>query len=362
MNHYQPTTSAGTEVRPGVAVLRGRGPHNVKVKRTCIEIICEPAAIFLVTTILVTALATALLYNALTSRYWEMMIYDEEELVSLVDNRTQLSIEWFFEGRVSKITNHTGLQVWGEETATVPALANTNLNVMSKQSTSRGSGSKGSSSTEDRELSDLESDAFSSPGPDLETRANIVANPAIVFLLPLHSGVWISCIDITEQQFDELQNLGYHNMVHCVDHLNPDLPKPPEGRKWQHRMQNLAIACAMVCLILLGAAVVVGLFGILSRQISAILVTGVIYVLAALFALFTLTIVHLKDKNRHEKEMLDVWTQLTPDYSEYSTARNISHGWSLTLGWAGSFVCVLASIMWILLSKIMRYNPISFFP
>ena len=35
-------------------------------------------------------------------------------------------------------------------------------------------------------------------------------------------------------------------------------------------MQNLAIACALVCLILLGAAIVVGLFGILRRQISAV--------------------------------------------------------------------------------------------
>ena len=127
-------------------------------------------------------------------------------------------------------------------------------------------------------------------------------------------------------------------------------------------MQNLAIACALVCLILLGAAIVVGLFGILRRQISAVLVTGVIYVLAALFALFTLTIVHLKHKNRQERDPLDVWTRLTPDYTEFRSARIISHGWSLQLAWAGSFVCVLASIMWMLLSKIMRYNPISLLP
>lgn len=32
-------------------------------------------------------------------------------------------------------------------------------------------------------------------------------------------------------------------------------------------MQNLAIACAMVCLILLGSAIVVGLFGVCRPQI-----------------------------------------------------------------------------------------------
>lgn len=127
-------------------------------------------------------------------------------------------------------------------------------------------------------------------------------------------------------------------------------------------MQNLAIACALVCLILLGAAVLVGLFGVLRPQISAVLVTGVIYMLAALFALFTLTIVHFKHKNRKDCEPLDVWTRLMPqsvDHDDFQTARLIFHGWSLKLAWAGSFVCLLASVMWVLLSKIMRYNPFS---
>jgi len=127
-------------------------------------------------------------------------------------------------------------------------------------------------------------------------------------------------------------------------------------------MQNLAIACALVCLILLGAAIVVGLFGVLRPQISAVLVTGVIYVLSATFATFTLTIVHFKHKNRDECDPLDVWTRLIPelvDNNDFRSARIISHGWSLQLAWAGTIVCVLASIMWILLSKMMRYNPIS---
>lgn len=45
-------------------------------------------------------------------------------------------------------------------------------------------------------------------------------------------------------------------------------------------MQNLSISCALVCLIVLGAAALVGAFGILKHQISAVLVTGVMYLLA----------------------------------------------------------------------------------
>ncbi|MPC16036.1 hypothetical protein E2C01_008846 [Portunus trituberculatus] len=45
-------------------------------------------------------------------------------------------------------------------------------------------------------------------------------------------------------------------------------------------MQNLSISCALVCCILLGASAVVGIFGIIQRQISAVLITGVMYILA----------------------------------------------------------------------------------
>lgn len=103
-------------------------------------------------------------------------------------------------------------------------------------------------------------------------------------------------------------------------------------------MANLAIACALVCLILLGSAIVVGFFGIIRPQISAVLVTGVIYVLSATFALFTLTIVHSKHKNRNDFEPLDVWRRLIPELgnsNEFRTARVITHGGSLQLAWAG---------------------------
>jgi hypothetical protein len=45
-------------------------------------------------------------------------------------------------------------------------------------------------------------------------------------------------------------------------------------------MQNLSISCSLVCLIILGSAALVGAFGICQRQVSAVLVTGVMYLLA----------------------------------------------------------------------------------
>lgn len=45
-------------------------------------------------------------------------------------------------------------------------------------------------------------------------------------------------------------------------------------------MQNLSISCALVCLIVLGSAALVGAFGVCQHQISAVLITGVMYLLA----------------------------------------------------------------------------------
>lgn len=54
-------------------------------------------------------------------------------------------------------------------------------------------------------------------------------------------------------------------------------------------MQNLSISCALVCLIILGSAALVGAASICQRQISAILVTGVMYLLAGNLGFSVLT-------------------------------------------------------------------------
>ena len=58
-------------------------------------------------------------------------------------------------------------------------------------------------------------------------------------------------------------------------------------------MHNLSISCAVVCVILLGAAAILGLFGILRRELSAVLVTGVMYILAGRQLLLNNTHTHL---------------------------------------------------------------------
>lgn len=44
---------------------------------------------------------------------------------------------------------------------------------------------------------------------------------------------------------------------------------------------------------------------------------------------------------------------------DFQSARVFTTSWSLDLGWGGVMLCVMTSVLWILLSKIMRFNPIS---
>ncbi|XP_026324761.1 uncharacterized protein LOC113233776 isoform X2 [Hyposmocoma kahamanoa] len=131
-------------------------------------------------------------------------------------------------------------------------------------------------------------------------------------------------------------------------------------------MQNLSISCALVCLIVLGSAALVGTFGVCKHQISAVLITGVMYLLAGLFAMFTLMIIYFKRIQRvstrgssHVDDTADGVVGPRAPALALLSAREFSTSWSLELGWGGVALVTTTSILWILLSKIMRYNPLS---
>lgn len=88
---------------------------------------------------------------------------------------------------------------------------------------------------------------------------------------------------------------------------------------------------------------------------------------SASFALFTLTIIHFKRIQSKPRIVIDgdgaidgvVSFQSARRVIHLLPARIFSTSWSLDLGWGGVMLCVMTSILWILLSKIMRFNPIS---
>lgn len=131
-----------------------------------------------------------------------------------------------------------------------------------------------------------------------------------VFLVPMHGGIWTMCIDLTEDEIREIGQNGLPRPATCVKYLDDADTLEPEVNDWRQietqpmlhpqiseffyilrvyenskqfffaGMQNLSISCSLVCLIILGSAALVGAFGVCQRQLSAILVTGVMYLLA----------------------------------------------------------------------------------
>ncbi|XP_011641659.1 uncharacterized protein LOC105430040 isoform X1 [Pogonomyrmex barbatus] len=252
--------------------------------------------IFLFVTLVLTFAATGLLCGAIMSDHWEEISWDKEDLA-----HANVNLTWYLNGQVAKLESSVNHR----------------------------------------------------------NRHRVAKRPS--FLVPMHGGIWIMCVSLSEEEIQLLSQVGF-SQEKCVNYLTPN--EAQEMRvAWQNRMQNLSISCSLVCLIILGCAVLIGFFGLCRHQISAVLVTGVMYLLAATFALFTLTIIHFKRAqgrgtksmvNGHEDGVIG-----TPVIHSVLKARRVTTAWSMDLGWGGVTLCALASVAWILLSKIMRFSPIA---
>ncbi|KAK0161777.1 hypothetical protein PV327_008192 [Microctonus hyperodae] len=187
------------------------------------------------------------------------------------------------------------------------------------------------------------------------------SNSRLTFLIPMHGGIWTMCVSLTESEIQLLGQVGFPQ-ERCINYLSPDEAHEEIRVAWQSRMQNLSISCSLVCLIILGCAVLVGFFGLCRHQISAVLVTGVMYLLAATFAMFTLTIIHFKRAQDRGARIIDGPEDGVvggPAPKNILNARQFTTSWSMDFGWGGVTLCALASAAWILLSKIMRFSPIA---
>lgn len=129
-------------------------------------------------------------------------------------------------------------------------------------------------------------------------------------------------------------------------------------------MQNLAISCALLCLTLIVTAALLGLFGICRRQNSAILMTGVMYLLAALFALLTSVIMILKREPQggtgtdYDGTLADELKNVLPIIFQ---ARVLRISWSTHgLDLRGVVFCTVASLLWMFLARILRSSTSKF--
>ncbi|XP_072931528.1 uncharacterized protein [Epargyreus clarus] len=259
----------------------------------------HPSALYLLATLLLTSCSSAMLCAAIMTDHWEHVVWERAALAALA-NASNTALQWLLDEKLAKI----------EDT-----------------SSRKGGG-------------------------------------ASTFLVPMNGGIWTMCVSLEEEEIEILSRIGFPTQPLCTNYLaNSDDEEPRAD--WQHRMQNLSISCALVCLIVLGSAALVGIFGVCKHQISAVLITGVMYLLAGLFAMFTLMIIHFKRVQRvssrgiHGDDTCDGVIGPRHLALPLLSAREFTTSWSLELGWGGVVLVTTTSLLWILLSKIMRYNPIS---
>lgn len=178
------------------------------------------------------------------------------------------------------------------------------------------------------------------------------------FLIQLHGGLWSFCWDLSEIEAAQLEEL-YPNVTspRCLDNLKEqekyvdDSPFGTDSR--QIRMQNLCISCSLVCLIILLAGLVVFWIGLIERQVPPVFVVSVLYLLAAVFAIFSLAIArHRRQSNGPDCGMLD--DQID---NIFIPARSFLTSWSVHLGWVGVAFCFLSAFCVFILSKLMRNSP-----
>ncbi|XP_061400337.1 mucin-19-like isoform X2 [Musca vetustissima] len=313
MMHQSNRGGAGGDLDSPTSLNSGMDVTSTVGGTNCCSSCCmgPPPLLFLFVTLLMTTSATAMLCAAIMTDHWEHVKWDRASL-ERYSNRSNLQLEWIMEDTVAMLK------------------------------------------------------------PD--KRADHRFRRDNLFLVPMHGGIWTLCIDLP---LHEIQELRRHpkfprSAPTCLNYLAGSMENArgeEQRNDWQHRMQNLSISCSLVCLIILGSAALVGAFGVCQRQISAILITGVMYLLAALFALFTLMIIHFK--RQQGRPMLDSDYDGTVDgivarpggpaimAKNLLGARVFLTSWSLDLGWGGVVLCAITSVLWILLSKIMRYNPFS---
>lgn len=262
----------------------------------------HPSVFFLLGTLVLTTCATAMLCGSIMTDHWEEVTWNRQDVDNMTNN--SIRVQWFLDGTVARVS------------------------------------------------------------------INDARDSAMAFLVPMHGGIWTLCLSLQAEDMLLLQQVGFPPIQSCVNYLADGIDGvrgyAPRS-DWQHRMQNLSISCSLVCLIILGTAALVGAFGVCQHQISAVLVTGVMYLLAASFAIFTLMIIHLKRVHSKPHNGIDpdgtVDGVVTPPGGrgahDLLGARVFTTSWSLDLGWGGVMLCVMTSVLWILLSKIMRFNPIS---
>ncbi|XP_029344341.1 uncharacterized protein LOC100570186 isoform X3 [Acyrthosiphon pisum] len=272
----------------------------------CLSI--QPLTLFLTITLLLSSCTTLMLCTSVWTNHWENMEWDFQEAISVLKTQNKSSkwlnnvnTEWLVNGNTLKIT----------------------INAAKPSPVNNGDALLVLATANQYHQTD-----FYDINPLLYQTGE---KTTTVILAPMYGGIWTLCISLTEDQlvqlYQETNNKMGSVLPKCVNYLSEE-PQEEEYFKpdWHHTT----------------------------------------------FGLFTLGIMHNKHNSRktHSQnncnqslalidgminaggnmcQTMQFWEQLL-------TSRIYSLGWSVNMGWIAVILCILTSILWIILSKIMRVS------
>ncbi|XP_021937029.1 uncharacterized protein LOC110838282 [Zootermopsis nevadensis] len=161
----------------------------------------QPSVWFLMGTLVLTSVATAMLCGAIMTDHWEHVTWDRSKLDDIAARQKNAShvrwvLEWILDGQVGRIvyTNEEGLRKVPSRKKPVKT-------------------------------------AVTSVTP----RSEETDDEAAVFLIPMHGGIWTLCVSLTEEQIRLLLRAGF-TRTRCHNYLDTDITRGEEARTvWQHR-------------------------------------------------------------------------------------------------------------------------------
>ncbi|CAI6373191.1 unnamed protein product [Macrosiphum euphorbiae] len=268
----------------------------------CLSI--QPLTLFLTITLLLSSCTTFMLCTSVWTNHWENMEWDFQEAISVLKTQNKSSkwlnnvnTEWLVNGNTLKITINA---------AKPSPVNNGKLLVLATANQYH------------------QTDFY-----DINPLLYQTGEKTTVILAPMYGGIWTLCISLTEDQLVQLHQETNNKMgsvlPKCVNYLAEEPPEEEYFKPdWHHTT----------------------------------------------FGLFTLGIMHNKHHSRktHSQnncnqslalidgminaggnmcQTMQFWEQLL-------TSRIYSLGWSVNMGWIAVILCILTSILWIILSKIMR--------
>ncbi|XP_069123515.1 uncharacterized protein [Argopecten irradians] len=171
------------------------------------------------------------------------------------------------------------------------------------------------------------------------------------YLYNTYSGVWRVCDTLSDAARSELAALGRtkNECYNFVSEYDEESSSLPENGKSIARLQNSAASCFIVSIIDLVAAAGVGVIALTQKQVAACMVTGVLYCMAGLFTVFGLAIFHTK--HYYETYMCHALETIP---SVACTARVVQINWASPLAWVGVVICVIATVLWLFLTRAIR--------